>query len=108
MTLFPTLLIKAFTIAGFVTEWETSNWMMYKVYSYKDKQVSLLYEPLPIWFCHIDSTANSYLINKSDIVSKSTLPGVVKVKLSDVRNNGEDFLIIDTVLNTRTKGRYIN
>ncbi len=83
---------------GYVTEWETSNWMMYKVYSYKDKQASLLYEPLPIWLCHIDSTANSYFINKSDIVSKSTLPGVVNVKFSDIRNDGEDFLIIDTIM----------
>lgn len=88
---------------GFVTEWETSNWMMYKVYSYKDKKASLLYEPLPIWLCHIDTSANSYLINKSDIVSKSSSPGVVNVKFSDVRNDGEDFLIIDTVLNTHTK-----
>ena len=83
---------------GFVTEWETSNWMIYKVYSYKDKKASLLYEPLPIWLCHIDTSANSYLINKSDIVSKSPVPGKVNVKFSDVRNDGEDFLIIDTIV----------
>lgn len=52
--------------------------------------------------CHIDSSANSYFINKSDIVSKSTLPAVVNVKFSDVRNDDEDSLIIDTIVPTTT------
>lgn len=82
---------------GYVTEWETSNWMMYKVYSYKDKQPSLLYDPLPIWLCHIDPSSNNDLITKSDIVSKSHTSGTVNVKFSDVRNDGEDFILIDTI-----------
>ena len=83
---------------GYVAEWETSNWMMYQVYTYEDKKPQLLYEPLPIYLFHIDPESDSFVSAKTDIASKSNHPGMVNVKFSDVRNDGEDFLLIDTIV----------
>ena len=83
---------------GYVTKWETSNWMMYQVYTYADKKPQLLYEPLPIYLFHIDPESDSFVSAKTDIVTTSDRPATVKVKFSDVRNDGEDFLLIDTIV----------
>ena len=83
---------------GYVAEWETSNWMMYQVYTYADKKPQLLYEPLPIYLFHIDPESDSFVSAKTDIVTTSDHPATVKVKFSDVRNDGEDFLLIDTIV----------
>ena len=83
---------------GYVTEWETSNWMMYQVYTYADKKPQLLYEPLPIYLFHIEPESDSFVSAKTDIVTTSDRPATVKVKFSDVRNDGEDFLLIDTIV----------
>ena len=83
---------------GYVAEWETSNWMMYQVYTYADKKPQLLYEPLPIYLFHIDPESDSFVSAKTDIVTTSDRPATVKVKFSDVRNDGEDFILIDTIV----------
>lgn len=83
---------------GYVAEWESSNWMMYQVYTYADKKPQLLYEPLPIYLFHIDPESDSFVSAKTDIVTTSDRPATVKVKFSDVRNDGEDFLLIDTIV----------
>lgn len=84
---------------GYVTEWETSNWMMYKVYTYKNKKAMFLYEPLSIYIPHLDPADNDFVTTSKDsLASKSSKPGFVNVKFSDVRNDGEDFLIIDTIV----------
>ncbi|MDY5387390.1 MAG: hypothetical protein SPG50_02045, partial [Muribaculaceae bacterium] len=83
---------------GYVAEWETSNWMLYQVYTYADKKAHLLYEPLPIYLFHIDPESNSFVSAKTNIATKSNHPDMVNVKFSDVRNDGEDFLLIDTIV----------
>lgn len=84
---------------GFVTEWETSNWMTYKVYTYKNRKGNLLYEPLAIWLPHLDPEDSLYhSITAEQIASKSTEAGKINVKFSSVRNDGEDFLVIDTIV----------
>lgn len=84
---------------GFVTEWETSNWMNYRVYTYKGRKGQLLYEPLAIWLPHLDPEDNLYYsLTREQITSKSSEPGKVNVKFSSVRNDGEDFLVIDTIV----------
>lgn len=89
---------------GYVTEWETSNWMMYKVYTYKNKQAALLYKPMPIYIPHLDPADNDFVTTSKDsLASKSSTQGLVKVKFSDVRNDGEDFLIIDTIVPILTR-----
>lgn len=72
--------------------------MMYQVYTYEDKKPQLLYEPLPIYLFHIEPESDSFVSAKTDIASKSNHPGMVNVKFSDVRNDGEDFLLIDTIV----------
>lgn len=56
-------------------------------------------EPTNIWLPHLDPQDSiSYRISKEDILQPSEDSGFLKVKFSDVRNNGEDFLIIDTLI----------
>ena len=83
---------------GYVTEWETSNWMRYQVYTYKKRNATLLYDPLALYLPHIDSENESFYSSKEELVTHCDIPGMVRVKFSDVRNDGEDFLMIDSIV----------
>lgn len=87
---------------GYVTEWETSNWMCYHAFTNKRGKWEHIIEPTNIWLPHLDPQDSiSYRISKEDILQPSEDSGFLKVKFSDVRNNGEDFLIIDTLIHIR-------
>lgn len=84
---------------GYVTEWETSNWMCYHAFTNTRGKWEHIIEPTNIWLPHLDPQDSiSYRISKEDILQPSDDSGFLKVKFSDVRNNGEDFLIIDTLI----------
>lgn len=84
---------------GYVTEWETSNWMRYHAFTNKRGKWEHIIEPINIWLPHLDPQDSiSYRISKEDILQPSDNSGFLKVKFSDVRNDGEDFLIIDTLI----------
>lgn len=84
---------------GYVTEWETSNWMCYHAFTNKRGKWKHIIEPTNIWLPHLDPQDSiSYRISKEDILQPSEDSGFLKVKFSDVRNNGEDFLIVDTLI----------
>ena len=84
---------------GYVTEWETSNWMCYHAFTNKRGKWEHIIEPTNIWLPHLDPQDSiSYRISKEDILQPSDNSGFLKVKFSDVRNNGEDFLIVDTLI----------
>ena len=84
---------------GYVTEWETSNWMCYHAFTNINGEWQHIIEPTSIWLPHLDPQDSiSYRITKEDILQSSEDSGFLKVKFSDVRNNGEDFLIIDTMI----------
>lgn len=84
---------------GYVTEWETSNWMCYHAFTNKRGKWEHIIEPTNIWLPHLaPQDSISYRISKEDILQPSDDSGFLKVKFSDVRNNGEDFLIIDTLI----------
>lgn len=84
---------------GYVTEWETSNWMCYHAFTNINGEWQHIIEPTTIWLPHIDPQDSLYYtIKKEDILRPSENVGFLKVKFSDVRNDGEDFLIIDTLI----------
>lgn len=84
---------------GYVTELETSNWMCYHAFTNKRGKWEHIIEPTNRWLPHLDPQDSiSYRISKEDILQPSDDSGFLKVKFSDVRNNGEDFLIIDTMI----------
>lgn len=84
---------------GYVTEWETSNWMCYHAFTNVNGEWQHIIEPTSIWLPHLDPQDSvSYRILKEDILQPSENSGFLKVKFSDVRNNGEDFLIVDTLI----------
>ena len=84
---------------GYVTERETSNWMCYHAFTNKRGKWEHIIEPTNIWLPHLDPQDSiSYRISKEDILQPSDNSGFLKVKFSDVRNDGEDFLIIDTMI----------
>lgn len=77
---------------GYVTEWPTSNWMCYHAFTNINGEWQHIIQPSTIYIPHLDS------ISKADILQPSENAGFLKVKFSDVRNDGEDFLIIDTLI----------
>ena len=84
---------------GFVTEWPTSNWMAYKLYHNNNGKWELLIDPTSIWLPHIDPEDKNYGANSAEeLIQKSDKKGYLKVKFSDVRNDGGDFLLIDTLI----------
>lgn len=84
---------------GYVSEWPTSFWMRYNLYHNDNGMWKLLIEPTPIWLPHIDSEDKVYGGHSAeDLIQKSNKPGYLRVKFSDVRNDGGDFLLIDTLI----------
>ncbi len=84
---------------GYVTQWPTSQWMGYDAFTNINGEWQHIIEPTSIWLPHLDPQDSiSYRISKEDILQPSEDSGFLKVKFSDVRNNGEDFLIIDTLI----------
>ena len=84
---------------GYVTEWETSNWMCYHAFTNVNGEWQHIIDPTPIWLPHLDPQDSiSYRISKEDILQLSENSGFLKVKFSDVRNDGEDFLLIDSLI----------
>lgn len=84
---------------GYVTEWPTSNWMVYNLYHNGNGKWELLIEPTSIWLPHLDTEDQIYGgFTEQDLIQKSDKSGFLKVKFSDVRNEGEDFLLIDTLI----------
>lgn len=77
---------------GYVTEWPTSNWMCYHAFTDINGEWQHIIKPSTIYIPHLDSISNE------DILQPSENAGFLKVKFSDVRNDGEDFLIIDTLI----------
>ena len=84
---------------GYVTEWPTSNWMGYHAFTNVNGKWRHIIEPTIIWLPHIaPQDSLDYTIKKEDILQPSENAGFLKVRFSDVRNDGEDFLIIDTLI----------
>lgn len=83
---------------GYKTIWETSNWMLYHVYTYKDRKPQYLIEPSSIWDIHLDPNNNCGVFTSEEDIVESYSSDSVKLKFSDVRNDGEDFLLIDSIV----------
>lgn len=83
---------------GYMTIGETSNWMLYHVYTYKDRKPQYLIEPSSIWDIHLDPNNNFGVFTSKEDIVESYSSDSVKLKFSDVRNDGDDFLLIDTIV----------
>ena len=84
---------------GYVTQWPTSMWMCYHAFTNINGEWQHIIEPTPIWIPHLDQQDSLYYtIREENILQPSEKSEFIKVKFSHVRNNGEDFLIIDTLI----------
>ena len=86
---------------GYVTEWPTSTWMAYNTFTFCDGFWSEFIPSFSVWLPHIeseDTVSGRYFYNVADLVSKGNSNKTVHIKFSDVRNDGDDFLQIDTII----------
>lgn len=84
---------------GYVTQWPTSNWMCYHAFTNINGEWQHIIEPTSIYLSHLDPQDRScYTIREEDILQPSEKSEFIKVKFSAIRNNGEDFLLIDTLI----------
>ena len=67
--------------------------MNYHLFTNQNGEWQHMIEPTPIYTPHLDS-----LLTKDAIIQPTADKDILRVKFSDVRNNGEDFLIIDTLI----------
>lgn len=84
---------------GYVTQWPISQWMRYHAFTNISGEWQHIIEPTSLWIPHLDPRDSIYYtIKKEDILQPSEKTEFIKVKFSDIRNNGEDFLLIDTLI----------
>lgn len=86
---------------GYVPQWPTSNWTSYKLFTFKDGQWSMLIEPTALWLSHIEAGNDLYNpegLTESDIARPAGEKGKFHIRFSDVRNGGDDFLFVDTIV----------
>lgn len=86
---------------GYVTEWPTSTWMRYNTFTFFDGSWVEFIPAFSVWLPHIeieDTVSGRFYYNGSDLVSKGNSNKTVHIKFSDVRNDGGDFLQIDTII----------
>lgn len=87
---------------GYVTQWPTSNWMLYHAFSVTNGEWKPLIEPTSIFLSHIDMSEKSDgTITYNEIAQPSGKANYVNIKFSDVRNNSEDFLLVDTLIQVK-------
>ena len=79
---------------GIRREVEQGTWDGYFIYSYNNGKWQYLINPIWTYSVHFYEELN----NGNDVAEKTDNPSIIKVRFSDVRNNGEDFLIIDTLI----------
>lgn len=84
---------------GYITESSTSNWMNYHAFTNINGEWLHIIKPTSIWIPHLDTKDSLYFaLKKEDILQSLENSDYLKVKYSDIRNDGEDFLIIDTLI----------
>lgn len=84
---------------GYVTQWPSSMWMRYHAFTNINGEWQHIIEPTTIWLPHLDPQDSIYYtIREEDILQPSEKSELIKVKFSDIRNDGEDFLVIDTLI----------
>lgn len=79
---------------GIRREIEHGTWDGYFIYTYNNGEWQYLINPIWTYSTHFYEELN----NGNDVAEKTDNPNIIKVKFSDVRNDGEDFLIIDTLI----------
>ena len=79
---------------GIRREIEQGTWDSYFIYSYNNGKWQYLINPIWTYSTHFYEELN----NGNDVAERTDTPKILKIRFSDVRNNGEDFLIIDTLI----------
>lgn len=79
---------------GIRREREMGTWDNYYIYSFYNGKWQYLTDPIWTYSTHFYGELN----NGNDVTERTDKPNIIKVRFSDVRNNGEDFLIIDTLV----------
>lgn len=78
---------------GFLTQWPTSSWTVYELFTFDEGKWKLMVEPIRIWRDHFET---SFL--ESDIVQPSEKEGSIKIKTSDVIDEVTNWIVIDTIV----------
>lgn len=84
---------------GIRREIEQGTWDSYFIYSYNNGKWECLINPIWTYSTHFYDKLNK----GNDVAEKTDNPNIIKVRFSEVRNNGEDFLIIDTLIQVNLK-----
>lgn len=71
--------------------------MNYHAYTARNGKWELLTEPSVIWLGHLETSYDD-AIEETEIARRSNVAGYVNIRFSDIRNDGADFLLIDTLL----------
>lgn len=79
---------------GIRREVEQGTWDSYFIYSYNNGKWQYLINPIWTYSIHFYEELN----NGNDVAESTDNPNIIKVRFSDVRNSGEDFLIVDTLI----------
>lgn len=78
---------------GFLTQWPTSSWTVYELFTFDEGKWKLMIEPIRIWRDHLETS-----FSESDIARTSDKEDFIKIKTSDVIDDVTNWIVIDTIV----------
>lgn len=78
---------------GFLTQWPTSSWTVYEIFTYRDGKWNLMVEPNRIWTDHLET-----FFTEDDIVQSSDKMGFINIKTSKVIDDGANWIVVDSIV----------
>ena len=78
---------------GFLTQWPTSSWTVYELFTYDEGKWKLMVEPIRIWRDHLETS-----FSESDIAQPSDKKGFIRIKTSDVIDEVTNWIVVDTIV----------
>lgn len=78
---------------GFLNQWPTSSWSVYKIFTFEDGKWRLMVEPINIWTDHLDAS-----FTESDIAQKSDKKGYIRIKSSAVIDDATNWVVLDSIV----------
>lgn len=78
---------------GFLTQWPTSSWTVYELFTFKEGRWKAMVDPIRIWTDHLETS-----FSESDIAQPSSKNGYIKIKTSDVIDDATNWIVIDSIV----------
>jgi len=78
---------------GFLTQWPTSSWTVYEIFTFEEGRWKAMIDPIRIWTDHLETT-----FSERDIAQPSSKKDNIKIKTSDVIDDVTNWIVVDSIV----------